>query len=79
MTDASAGEVPRPARATSSQAAATVDRGRRAQPSGWWGMVLFLCSEVTLFGTLIGSYFYLNFGARRWPPPPIRRPRSPGR
>ncbi len=78
MTDASAGEVPRPARATSSRAAATVDRGRHAQPSGWWGMVLFLCSEVTLFGTLVGSYLYLNFGARRWPPPPIKAPEIAG-
>jgi heme/copper-type cytochrome/quinol oxidase subunit 3 len=78
MTDASAGEVPRPAHAPSSHPAATVDRGRRAQPSGWWGMVLFLCSEATLFGTIIGSYFYLNFGARRWPPPPIKAPEVAG-
>lgn len=78
MTDASAGEVPRPAHAPSSRAAATVDLGRRAQPSGWWGMVLFLSSEATLFGTLIGSYFYLNFGDRRWPPPPIKSPEVAG-
>jgi heme/copper-type cytochrome/quinol oxidase subunit 3 len=78
MTDASAGEVPRPAHAASSRGAAAVDRGRRAEPSGWWGMVLFLCSEATLFGTLIGSYFYLNFGARRWPPPPIKAPEIAG-
>ncbi len=57
---------------------AVADRERRAQPSGWWGMVLFLCSEATLFGTLIGSYFYLNFGARRWPPPPIKAPEIAG-
>ena len=78
MTDGGAGEVPRPAHVSSSRAAATVDRGRRAQPSGWWGMVLFLCSEATLFGTLIGSYLYLNFGARGWPPPPIKAPEIAG-
>ncbi len=78
MTDAGAGEVPRPAHASSSRAAAATDLGRRAQPSGWWGMVLFLCSEATLFGTLIGSYFYLNFGSRRWPPPPIKAPEVAG-
>jgi cytochrome c oxidase subunit III len=78
MTDASAGEVPRSAQASSSAAAATVDRGRRAQPSGWWGMVLFVCSEATLFGTLIGSYFYLDFGTRRWPPAPIKAPEIAG-
>jgi heme/copper-type cytochrome/quinol oxidase subunit 3 len=78
MTDAGAGEVPRPARVSSATGAATVDLGRRAQPSGWWGMVLFLCSEATLFGTLIGSYFYLNFGARLWPPSPIKPPEIAG-
>jgi heme/copper-type cytochrome/quinol oxidase subunit 3 len=78
MSDASAGEVPRPARAATSEAAAAIDRGRRAQPSGWWGMVLFVCSEATLFGTLIGSYFYLDFGNRRWPPPPISKPEIAG-
>ncbi len=37
-------------------------------------MALFLCAEVTLFGTLIATYFYLDFDARSWPPPPIRAP-----
>ena len=41
---------------------------RQALPNGWWGMALFLCAEVTLFGTLIGSYFYLAFGVHHWPP-----------
>jgi heme/copper-type cytochrome/quinol oxidase subunit 3 len=35
-------------------------------------MVLFLCAEATLFGTLISSYFYLNFDSHRWPPPGIK-------
>lgn len=78
MTDASAGEVPRSAQAETSHAAAVIDRGRRAQPSGWWGMVLFLCAEVTLFGTLIASYFYLDFGVPHWPPPGIKPPEITG-
>lgn len=41
---------------------------RRAQPNGWWGMALFLCSEVTIFGTLMATYFYLEFGNHHWPP-----------
>jgi heme/copper-type cytochrome/quinol oxidase subunit 3 len=45
---------------------------RQAQPNGWWGMALFLCAEATLFGTLISSYFYLDFDAHRWPPAGIR-------
>ena len=44
---------------------------RRSQPVGWWGMALFLCSEATIFGTMIATYFYLEFGNRHWPPPGI--------
>ena len=79
MTDASAGEV-RDRRTPSSGAAATWPR-RRAQPNGWWGMALFLCAEATLFGTLIGTYFYLDFGSHRWPPRghPAARGRRSGR
>ncbi|MFZ0088527.1 MAG: heme-copper oxidase subunit III [Solirubrobacteraceae bacterium] len=74
MTEASAGQPPRSAEAHTAPAAARVDHGRMAQPSGWWGMALFLCAEVTLFGTMIGSYYYLNFGSRRWPPAGIQPP-----
>ena len=40
---------------------------RRSAPNGIWGMVLFLCAEVALFGTMIGSYYYLDFESRHWP------------
>lgn len=78
MSDARAHQPPLSAQATSAPAAAQVDRWRQAQPSGWWGMVLFLCAEVTLFGTMIGSYFYLDFGSRRWPPAGIAPPSLAG-
>ncbi|HWE34176.1 MAG TPA: cytochrome c oxidase subunit 3 [Solirubrobacteraceae bacterium] len=67
-------QVTRSAAAFSASAAGRVARQRVAQPSGWWGMALFLCAEATLFGTLIGSYFYLDFDAHRWPPAGIARP-----
>ena len=67
-------QVTRSAAAFSASAAGRVARQRLAQPNGWWGMALFLCAEVTLFGTLIGSYFYLSFDAHRWPPAGIGRP-----
>jgi heme/copper-type cytochrome/quinol oxidase subunit 3 len=67
-------EVPRSANALSAEDARRVERGRIAQPSGWWGMALFLCAEVTLFGTLISSYFYLDFDAHKWPPSGIAPP-----
>ena len=44
-------------------------------PSGWWGVVLFVCSEATLFGLLISSYFYLRFYNGQWPPPGIEKPK----
>ena len=68
---------PEPTRSATAQGAvvaAAVARSRRAQPNGWWGMALFLCAEVTLFGTLMATYFYLDFNSRHWPPPGIERP-----
>jgi len=40
---------------------------RRALPNGWWGMATFLSSEAALFGSLIGTYFYLRFTSTEWP------------
>lgn len=74
MTDASTG-LPHGASTTGPATTANVAARRGAEPNGWWGMVLFLCAEATLFGTLIGSYFYLDFGSRRWPPAPIEAPK----
>ena len=75
MTEASG--APQPTRSMTAQSAVTaarVARRRRAHPSGVWGMALFLCSEVTLFGTLLATYFYLDFDAHRWPPAGIKPP-----
>lgn len=59
--------VTRSMEATSSPAAARVARQRRSQPSGWWGMAVFLATEAALFGSLIGTYFYLQFTSTTWP------------
>jgi cytochrome c oxidase subunit III len=48
---------------------------RVAKPNGWWGMAVFVASEATLFGTLIGSYFDLRFKAHHWPPPGVPDPK----
>jgi heme/copper-type cytochrome/quinol oxidase subunit 3 len=66
--------VTRSAAAWTAAGAGRISRERVAQPSGWWGMALFLCSEATLFGTLIATYFYLDFGSRSWPPPGVKPP-----
>jgi cytochrome c oxidase subunit III len=40
----------------------------------WWGIVLLLAIESTVFGTLIASYFYLKMGEPNWPPAGIKDP-----
>jgi heme/copper-type cytochrome/quinol oxidase subunit 3 len=60
--------------ATDAVAAARVARQRRARSSGWWGMLLLVCTEVALFGSLIATYFYLRFRAAHWPPPGVEKP-----
>ncbi len=44
-------------------------------PNGWWGMVVFVATEATLFGTLVGTYVYLRFQNAHWPPPSNYRSR----
>jgi heme/copper-type cytochrome/quinol oxidase subunit 3 len=48
---------------------------RVAKPNGWWGMVVFVATEATLFGTLIGSYYDLRFNATQWPPAGVPDPK----
>jgi heme/copper-type cytochrome/quinol oxidase subunit 3 len=45
------------------------------RPTGWWGMLLGVATEATLFATLIASYFYLRFKNVDWPPAGIDPPR----
>jgi heme/copper-type cytochrome/quinol oxidase subunit 3 len=50
--------------------------GRRRGPSvAFWGMAMLVASEVTLFGTFIGTYYYLRFTDAHWPPPGTPEPR----
>jgi heme/copper-type cytochrome/quinol oxidase subunit 3 len=41
---------------------------------GWWAMVMLIVTELTLFGALIASYFYLRSGQPTWPPDGIKMP-----
>jgi cytochrome c oxidase subunit III len=66
--------VTRSPRAAGGAAVARVAGARRSLPNGWWGMVLLICTEATLFGTLIASYFYLRLQATTWPPAGIDPP-----
>jgi cytochrome c oxidase subunit III len=80
VTDYTAGGVPeslvpRTTEARNGRQVAAL-AGRRREPSvGWWGMAMLIASEITLFGTFIGSYYYLRFSDHRWPPPGTPEPR----
>lgn len=37
----------------------------------WWGMILLVIIETTVFATLISSYFYLGMMLPEWPPPEV--------
>lgn len=73
MSDAY-GQPPHTMHAEPGAPAAAIARGREAQPNGWWGMLLFVLSEATVFGSLIGTYFYLDFHVAHWPPHHIALP-----
>ena len=66
--------VTRSMEATDGRGAAFVAQRRRALPNGWWGMACFLATETALFGSLIGSYFYLRFTSPQWPQGGIEPP-----
>lgn len=67
-------EPPRSMEATGPGPVKEVVRERRAQPSGWWGMVLLIATEATLFACLIATYFYLRFRTSEWPLGGIEKP-----
>jgi heme/copper-type cytochrome/quinol oxidase subunit 3 len=60
---------------TTDAQAARLDRGRIARPNGWWGIAVFVATEATLFGTMIGSYFFLRFQVPEWPPAGVPEPK----
>jgi heme/copper-type cytochrome/quinol oxidase subunit 3 len=52
-----------------------IERSRRTPSRGWWGIALFVASETTFFGLMIGSYFYLRFQVTDWPPAGVEKPK----
>jgi heme/copper-type cytochrome/quinol oxidase subunit 3 len=47
-----------------------------AREPGWWGMVLLVATEATVFALLLASYFYLQSRTTGlWPPDGIARPK----
>lgn len=62
------------AAAATRSAVLAAEARRRAKPNGWWGMVIFICSEATLFLMVFATYYYLRFKTPHWPPAGIPRP-----
>jgi heme/copper-type cytochrome/quinol oxidase subunit 3 len=67
--------APRTTAAASPAAVAAALQLRIGRPAAWWGMLILIASESTLFGAFIGSYYYLRFRAPTWPPHGIPEPR----
>jgi cytochrome c oxidase subunit III len=51
----------------------TVSR-RESKPAAWWGMVILIAAEATLFGAFVGTYYYLRFNTAVWPPDGLPEP-----
>jgi len=52
--------------------------GARGYAVGWWGMVVLIATEATIFLALLGSYFFLRASSSDWPqggiaPPDLSR------
>jgi heme/copper-type cytochrome/quinol oxidase subunit 3 len=66
--------VPRTTEATGALEVSRANAARLSHSAGWWGMVILVASEATLFGAFIGTYFYLRFRTTPWPPHGIPKP-----
>jgi len=69
------GLVPRTTEARNAGEVAVLAGRRRGPGVAFWGMAMVIASEVTLFGTFIGSSYYLRFSSPHWPPPHTPEPR----
>jgi cytochrome c oxidase subunit 3/cytochrome c oxidase subunit I+III len=68
------GEVPRTTEAEGAAAVARAARARLGPPSAWWGMVILIASEATLFAAFIATYFYLRATSPHWPQDGLPKP-----
>ncbi|MCC6383001.1 MAG: heme-copper oxidase subunit III [Dehalococcoidia bacterium] len=57
-----------------SDAAGLPTTGSGLRATGWWGMVVLIATEATLFAALLSSYFSLRSGADVWPPAGVPKP-----
>src|SRR4051812_36291222 len=48
-------------------------RPSEAMSRGMMGMVLFICSEIMLFGALFAAFFFVHNQASVWPPEGVEK------
>ena len=70
-------DVTHSSEAMSAVSASYAARHRRSAPVGVWGVGLLIATEAALFGTVLASYYYLQFSAHAWPPPGIEPTKVP--
>jgi cytochrome c oxidase subunit III len=49
----------------------------RGRGVGWWGMVVVIATEGTIFLGLLSTYFFLRASSPRWPPAGVEPPDLP--
>jgi heme/copper-type cytochrome/quinol oxidase subunit 3 len=49
----------------------------RGRSVGWWGMVVVIATEGTIFLGLLSTYFFLRASSPRWPPTGVEAPDLP--
>jgi cytochrome c oxidase subunit III len=80
MTDYVAGgrsvsDVPHTTEADGTAAVVGAVARRTGPPAAWWGMLMLIASEATLFASLVGTYYFLHFTTPTWPPDGLPAPR----
>jgi cytochrome c oxidase subunit III len=66
--------VSRTTEATDGAAVRRAVSRRESKPAAWWGMLILIAAEATLFGAFVGTYYYFRFNTAVWPPDGIPEP-----
>lgn len=52
---------------TAATATAGPTASSRTRPVGWWGMVVLIATEATIFAGLLSAYFFTRGASQEWP------------
>jgi heme/copper-type cytochrome/quinol oxidase subunit 3 len=69
-------DVPRTTEAVGGPAVAAAARARLGPPAAWWGMLILIASEATLFAVFIATYVFLRFTSPEWPQDGLPEPKA---